>query len=197
MVKWRKGGSSIDCFNLAWALFVLLLSTLVCCQPTELIWGGVEFFFTSPPPQTLLGCTITRSPRSAPPTSCLRAGSLVTVLTLKSPITPITRMRMMRRTRNQRETLEEPLPNHESAQLMHSLLFLFFVFLVYLLCVFYYYYCLLLNLHHFEMCLFWAYVCGGGDSVFRNVLVRRQHITSSTWDSQYGNSIVLKRIPSQ
>ena len=24
--------------RLAWALFVLLLSTLVCCQPTELIW---------------------------------------------------------------------------------------------------------------------------------------------------------------
>ena len=25
--------------RLAWALFVLLLSTLVCCQPTELILG--------------------------------------------------------------------------------------------------------------------------------------------------------------
>ena len=40
--------------RLAWALFVLLLSTLVCCQPTELIWGFLfrKFsYFTPPPPQ--------------------------------------------------------------------------------------------------------------------------------------------------
>ena len=30
--------------RLAWALFVLLLSTLVCCQPTELIWASFFFF---------------------------------------------------------------------------------------------------------------------------------------------------------
>ena len=35
------------------ALFVLLLSTLVCCQPTELIWAFlfINFFVLSPPPQ--------------------------------------------------------------------------------------------------------------------------------------------------
>ena len=40
--------------RLAWALFVLLLSTLVCCQPTELILGFIfcciNFQFYSPPP---------------------------------------------------------------------------------------------------------------------------------------------------
>ena len=39
--------------RLAWALFVLLLSTLVCCQPTELIWVFLfhKFHnFTPPPP---------------------------------------------------------------------------------------------------------------------------------------------------
>ena len=38
--------------RLAWALFVLLLSTLVCCQPTELIWACLfqEFFNFTPPP---------------------------------------------------------------------------------------------------------------------------------------------------
>ena len=34
--------------RLAWALFVLLLSTLVCCQPTELICAF--FLFHNPPP---------------------------------------------------------------------------------------------------------------------------------------------------
>ena len=40
--------------RLAWALFVLLLSTLLCCQPTELILGFFLFHifssFTFPPP---------------------------------------------------------------------------------------------------------------------------------------------------
>ena len=37
---------------LAWALFVLLLSTLVCCQSTELIWGFLfhKFPILLPPP---------------------------------------------------------------------------------------------------------------------------------------------------
>ena len=40
--------------RLAWALFVLLLSTLVCCQPTELILGFLLFhkFSIYPPPPT-------------------------------------------------------------------------------------------------------------------------------------------------
>ena len=40
---------------LAWALFVLLFSTLVCCQPTELIWGFFCFmnFPILPPPPAL------------------------------------------------------------------------------------------------------------------------------------------------
>ena len=39
--------------RLAWALFVLLLSTLVCCQPTELIWVFLFHKFSNftPPPQ--------------------------------------------------------------------------------------------------------------------------------------------------
>ena len=37
--------------RLAWALFVLLLSTLVCCQPTELILVWFFSNFTPPPPQ--------------------------------------------------------------------------------------------------------------------------------------------------
>ena len=41
--------------RLAWALFVLLLSTLVCCQPTELILGYFvkkkKFQFPPPPPR--------------------------------------------------------------------------------------------------------------------------------------------------
>ena len=36
--------------RLAWALFVLLLSTLVCCQPTELILGFLFHKFPYPPP---------------------------------------------------------------------------------------------------------------------------------------------------
>ena len=32
--------------RLAWALFVLLLSTLVCYQPTELIFGLISKFYT-------------------------------------------------------------------------------------------------------------------------------------------------------
>ena len=41
--------------RLAWALFVLLLSTLVCCQPTELIWAFFCFinFPILPPPPSL------------------------------------------------------------------------------------------------------------------------------------------------
>mgnify|MGYP003571741546 CR=1 FL=1 len=38
----------------AWAWFVLLLSTLVCCQPTELIWVSFFIYFINftilPPP---------------------------------------------------------------------------------------------------------------------------------------------------
>ena len=50
--------------NSLWALFVLLLSTLVCCQPTELILGS--FFhelsnLTPPPPSTFDGHSIAYS----------------------------------------------------------------------------------------------------------------------------------------
>ena len=44
---------------LAWALFVLFLSTLVCCQPIELIWVFFLFHkfsnFTPPPPKVVVG----------------------------------------------------------------------------------------------------------------------------------------------
>ena len=38
--------------RLAWALFVLLFSTLMCCQPTELIWAFLFHKFSNfiPPP---------------------------------------------------------------------------------------------------------------------------------------------------
>ena len=36
--------------RLAWALFVLLLLTLVCCQPTKLIWCFINFPILPPPP---------------------------------------------------------------------------------------------------------------------------------------------------
>ena len=37
--------------RLAWALFVLLLATLVCYQPTELILGSFFLFYFTPPPR--------------------------------------------------------------------------------------------------------------------------------------------------
>ena len=42
--------------RLVWALFVLLISTLMCCQPTELIWGFLFHTFSifpPPPPKPL------------------------------------------------------------------------------------------------------------------------------------------------
>ena len=40
--------------RLAWALFVLLLSTLVCCQPTELIWAFLFHKFSNFTPRPWL-----------------------------------------------------------------------------------------------------------------------------------------------
>ena len=44
-IRWSDG---MRCCRSAWALFVLLLSTLVCCQPTELIWCFFFCFITFP-----------------------------------------------------------------------------------------------------------------------------------------------------
>ena len=47
--------SDMRCCRSDWALFVLLFSTFVCFQPTELIWGFfcfINFPFYSPPPLT-------------------------------------------------------------------------------------------------------------------------------------------------
>ena len=42
-VRWSDGMRK----QLAWALFVLLLSTLVCCLPTELIWAFLFHKFSN------------------------------------------------------------------------------------------------------------------------------------------------------
>ena len=43
-VKTYHGQNVLVLLRLAWALFDLLLPTLVCCQPAELIWAILSFF---------------------------------------------------------------------------------------------------------------------------------------------------------
>ena len=52
-----------------WALFVLLLSTLLCCQPTELIWVFYCFinFPVLPPPELRLEPVVSHSSEVPPP----------------------------------------------------------------------------------------------------------------------------------
>ena len=53
--------------RLTWALFVLLLATLVCCQPTVLVLGffaSYNFQFYTPPPQDSSDSTVTASVQS-------------------------------------------------------------------------------------------------------------------------------------
>ena len=52
LVHRRNSGSLLHAKRLTWALFVSLLSTLVCFLPTELIWAFLFHKFSNfiPPP---------------------------------------------------------------------------------------------------------------------------------------------------